>query len=402
MRRNLPLTFILLTVVLDAMGFGLIMPVMPELLQEVGGGNISQAALWGGILTAVFAAMNFLAAPTIGNLSDRYGRRVVLLGSLLVMMGDYLVMALTGSIWVLLLGRFIGGITAANQATALAYLADISPSSQKARSFGYMGAAFGVGFVLGPALGGLLGDLGTRAPFYAAAALTGLNLALGYFVLPESLPPEKRRAFSWRRANPLGAFRAIGALPGLGRLLGITLLFALAFMVYPVIWAFFCQYRFGWSPTMVGISLTLYGLSSALVQGLLVGPVINRLGERRAVQLGLSVEMLTMILVATISNPVVFLILTPISALGGFAGPAMQAMMSQRASDDQQGELTGVLSSLNAVAAIVSPLLMTQIFWFFTAEGNPQIPGAPFLLAAVLLAVCLPLLSVVPRRHEVA
>lgn len=245
---RLPLVFIMITVVIDAMGIGLIMPVMPDLLTEVQGGSLANAAIWGGILSTSFAVMQFLFGPVIGGLSDRFGRRPVLLVSLVVMALDYVVMALAGSIWLLLAGRIVGGITAATHSTANAYIADISKPEDKAANFGLIGAAFGIGFVLGPVIGGLLAEYGTRAPFYAAAVLAALNAVFGYFVLKETVTDKIRRPFLWRRANPFGAFKALGQFPELKKLLFVFFIYQVAFGVYPAIWSYFGKARFGWGP----------------------------------------------------------------------------------------------------------------------------------------------------------
>src|SRR6056297_325898 len=290
MNKRLAISFILISVMLDSMGIGLIMPVMPELIQEVEGVGLGAAAVWGGILATVFAAMQFLFGPTLGSLSDRFGRRPILIGSLLIMAFDYVLMAVASTITFLLVARIIGGITAATQATSAAYMADISAPEEKAANFGLIGAAFGVGFVLGPMIGGILAEYGTRAPFWAAACLAAANAVFGYFVLPETVNDEIRRPFQWRRANPLGAFRNIGALPGLKRLLLITFVYTIAFFVYPGVWAYFGAERFGWGPGMIGLSLGIFGIGIAIVQGLLIRPILNRIGERRAVILGLSID----------------------------------------------------------------------------------------------------------------
>ena len=390
MRHRLPITFILVTVTIDAMGIGLIMPVMPELILEVEGGSLGQAAVWGGVLATSFAVMQFLFGPMVGNLSDRFGRRPVLLVALFAMTLDYLVMALAASIWLLLAARIIGGITAATQSTASAYMADISPPEKKAANFGLIGAAFGVGFVLGPLIGGVLAEYGTRAPFYAAAALAFANMAFGWFALPETVTDRIRRPFEWRRANPLGALRHIGALPGLGPMLAIVFIYSIAFFVYPAIWAYFGQLRFGWGPGMVGLSLAVFGVSMAIFQGWLIRPILRTIGERNAVLLGLGVDVGAFVFLAFVTDGWLALVATPVTALGSIAGPAMQGIMSRAVSDSQQGELQGTLTSINAVAMIIAPLLMTQTFWFFTSGSAPLfLPGAPFLLSAALTIGCI-------------
>ncbi|WP_102107494.1 TCR/Tet family MFS transporter [Oceaniglobus roseus] len=389
MPSRLPLVFILITVVIDAMGIGLILPVMPALIEEVNGGSLAQAAVWGGILSFAFAVMQFLFGPTVGSLSDRFGRRPVLLVSLAVMALDYLVMALAGSIWLLLAGRILGGITAATQSTASAFVADITEKEKRAARFGLIGAAFGVGFVLGPLLGGVLGEMGTRAPFYAAAALATLNLVFGMFILPETVTDRTRRAFSWARANPFGAFRHIGALPGVGRLIAMFFLYQVAFFVYPSVWAYYTEARFGWAPGMIGISLASFGISIALVQGALIGVILKRLGDRGTVIYGLCFNFCAFLALALVTDGTVALILTPLTALGAVVTPALQGIMSRTAPDDSQGELQGVLSSTAALAMIVSPLLMTRVFSAFTAADAPvHLPGAPFLVSMALMVAC--------------
>ncbi|GHF54162.1 TCR/Tet family MFS transporter [Seohaeicola zhoushanensis] len=393
--------FIVMTVVLDAMGIGLILPIMPELLQEVQGGSLANAALWGGVLSTVFALMQFVFGPVVGNLSDRYGRRPVLLVSLFFMALDYLVMALAGSIWLLLLGRLVGGITAATHATASAYMADISTPEQKAANFGLIGAGFGIGFVLGPLVGGMLGEMGTRAPFYAAAALAALNFFFGLLVLRETVTDTIRRPFEWRRANPLGAFRQIGAHPELRRLLVVLFLYDLALYVYPAVWSYFGQARFGWTPQLIGLSLALYGIAAAAVQIWLIRWMIARQGERGTAQWGIVFEALACVMLAVVTSGPLALILTPIASLGAVAMPALQGMLSRRTGADAQGELQGVIASVHALAAIASPMLMTSTFAAFTAEGARLFfPGAPFVLAALLLALSVLVIRRTPRTED--
>ncbi|MEQ9694688.1 TCR/Tet family MFS transporter [Shimia sp. SDUM112013] len=386
MRSKLPVLFIFVTVVLDAMGIGLIMPVMPDLIREVTGEALGDAAVWGGVLAAAFALMQFLFGPVIGNLSDRFGRRPVLLVSLAVMALDYVVMALAGSIWLLFLGRVVGGITAATHATASAYMADISHPDEKARNFGLIGAAFGVGFVLGPALGGVLAEFGTRAPFWGAAALAALNFVLGYIVFRETVTDAIRRPFDWRRANPLGALLSVTKLPGLAALLLVYFIYQVATAVYPAIWSYFTAERFDWSPGMIGVSLAAFGLGFAIVQGALVAPSIRRFGHRGTVALGLGIEVATLSLLGVITSGAVVLALVPLAALGALGMPALQGIMSRRVDDNAQGELQGVLTSLTSLATVLSPLVMTQTFAHFSRPDAPlYLPGAPFLLSAGLL-----------------
>ena len=387
--NRLPITFILITVVIDAMGIGLILPVMPDLIQEVQGTGLGSAAVWGGVLATIFATMQFLFGPTLGNLSDRYGRRPILLLSLVFLALDYLLMAFAWTMLLLIIGRVIGGITGATQGTAAAFMADISKPEEKAANFGLIGAAFGVGFVLGPLMGGVLAELGTRAPFYAAAALAALNALFGYLVLPETVTDDIRRPFEWKRANPMGAFKHIGNLPGLKPLLTIYFLYEVAFYVYPGVWAYFGAERFGWGPGMIGVSLGAFGLSIAIVQGVLMKPILNWLGERNTVLFGFAVDIATFVVIGFLTNGWIALALTPLTALGSVAGPALQGIMAKRADDNQQGELQGTLSSLRAVATIIAPLMVTQTFFYFTAGNAPfYLPGAPFLLAGAIVVIC--------------
>lgn len=392
MSERLPIIFILLTIAIDAMGIGLIVPVMPDLIVQVRGGDLSVAAQWGGILATVFAIMQFLFGPVLGNLSDRYGRRPVLLVSLAVMAADYLVMALAQSIWLLLIGRIIGGITAATSSTASAYLADISPPEKKAARFGLIGAAFGVGFVIGPLIGGALGQLGPRAPFYAAAAIAALNFVLGWFVLPETVTDAIRRPFELRRANPLGAFRAMQRLPGLGHLLTLSFIYEFAYTVYPAVWAYFAQLRFGWEPKTIGVSLAVFGASMAICQGVLIRPILKKFGERHTAVFGFIVSTLSMGAMSFVANGNIAFLLIPAGALGAMTGPALQGLMSRRADDSQQGELQGAITSVRAIAMVVSPVVMTQVFALFTRQNAlVYLPGAPFLLAmaAMMLSAVL-------------
>ena len=385
---RLPILFIVTTIVLDAMGIGLIMPIMPDLIREVRGGSLAGAALWGGILATVFAVMQFGFGPLVGSLSDRFGRRPVLLTSLFFMTLDYLVMALAGSIWLLLAARIVGGITAATHATASAYMADISAPEEKSANFGLIGAGFGIGFVLGPLMGGLLAEYGTRAPFYAAAGLSALNLALGTFVLRETVI--SRRPFSIARANPLGAFRHLSRLPGIRPLIAVFFLYNLALYVYPSIWAYFTQARFGWGPDIIGVSLAIYGISSALVQTVLIRVLLRRWGERWTVVQGLLFDIISCLLLAVVTNGALALILTPVAAIGAVVTPALQGTMSRQVANDAQGELQGLLSSVNAVAVILSTMTMSSVFAAFTAPtASVHMPGAPFLLAAILLGIAL-------------
>lgn len=400
---RLPVVFLLITMVIDAMGIGLILPVMPDLITSVTGQDLSGAALWGGVLSFVFAVMQFLFAPMIGSLSDWFGRRPVLLLALAVMALDYMIMALAGTIWLLLIGRIVGGITAATQATAAAYMADISAPEDKARNFGLIGAAFGAGFVLGPTIGGLLGQFGTRAPFYAAAALTTVNLVFGYLILKETVTDEIRRPFDIWRANPFGAFKALSKMPVVTRGMLIYFFYEVAFFAYPAIWAYFGKIRFGWDVGMIGLSLGAFGVMMVLTQGVLIGPILKKLGERGTLLAGLVFNALAFLAMAFVTSGTWALVLTALTALGAISGPALQGLLSRSVGDDQQGELQGAFSSVAAVSMIVSPLLMTSVFSTFTKPGaDVFFPGAPFIVSLVLILICVVIVATDRRQNVVA
>ena len=394
MRERLPVLFILITLTLDAIGFGLIMPVMPDLLREVTGGDIAQAALWAGALTGGFAVMQFLFGPVIGNLSDRFGRKPVLLLSLAVLAADYVILALAGSIWLVFVARLLTGAASSTFGTAAAYLADISTPEQKAQRFGLIGAAFGMGFILGPAIGGVLAEFGTRAPFVAAAALAAANLIFGALVMRETLTPEKRRPFQLARANPFGAFRHIGRMPGVGPYLGAYFVHEFAFAVYPITWAYFASARFDWSPGQVGFSLALFGLGFAVVQGALIRPIIQRLGRMRTMVWGTISATVALVGLTVVSDPVLVFLLIPLSSLGGLVIPALRAELSDLVSESQQGELQGAMGSLRAVGMMSAPFIFTSAFALFTGPGAPLfLPGVAFGIAAILNLVVLVLLA---------
>ena len=389
---RLPVLFIMFTVMIDAMGIGLIMPVMPDLMVEVGGGTLGAAALWGGLLSTSFAAMQFLFGPVVGGLSDRFGRRPILLVSLVAMAADYLLMAVAGTIWLLLIGRIIGGITAATHSTANAYIADISKPEDKSANFGLIGAAFGIGFVLGPLIGGLLAEYGTRAPFYAAAVLAGLNALFGWVVLKETVTDAIRRPFLLKRANPFGAFKALSKLPMIGTLLGVYFVYSIAHTVYPAIWSYFGKERFDWDPATIGLSLGLFGIMMAVVQGFLIRPAIKYLGERGTIIYGLFFDIIAFGFLSLLTSGTVALFFIPVAALAGIVSPALQGLMSRAVGDYQQGELQGALTSLSALAMIISPMLMTSTFAAFTAETALfYMPGAPFFLALILTLIAIAL-----------
>ncbi len=386
---NWTMLVVILTVMIDSMGIGIVIPVTPTLLMDVlPGATLAEAAIWGGILTSLFSVMQFLFGPFLGTLSDQFGRKPVLMVSLFVMVGYYAVMVFAHTVWLLLLGRLIGGITAATHATATALVADVSAPKDKAARFGLLGAGFGMGFVLGPVLGGMLGEWGPRAPFVAAAFLSALNFLMAWLILPETVTDRIRRRFEWRRANPLGAIRAISQFPGLGPMLVVYLIYAIATAVYAAVWPFFTAERFGWSPAMIGVSLTIYGVCFAIVQGALVKPAIKRFGEYRTVVIGFGFEMFGLLLMSVMTNGTILLGFIPIAALGVIGQPALQAILSVGTSDDSQGILQGVVASLSAISMIIAPVSMTWVFSTFTEESAAiYYPGAPFAVSALLLAL---------------
>lgn len=398
-RGGLAGLFILVTVLIDAMGIGLIMPVMPQLIREVQGSDLATAALWGAGLTAIFAVMQFIFSPILGNLSDRFGRRPVLLVSLAIMALDYVLMAVAGSIFLLFVGRIIGGITAANHATAVAYIADTTPEKQRAARFGLIQAAFGLGFVVGPLIGGVLGEMGTRAPFIAAAILTALNLGFGALILPESLSPQNRRTFSWARANPLGAFRAVAGMGTLKPLLWMTLIYTIAGQVYPVIWTYFTTERFGWDAGTIGLSLAVFGSSMAFVQIVLIRPALRIWGEVRTVRYGIAADVVGFSILCFLTNGTVALFFVPIAALGSVGVPALKSIMSAQVPADAQGELQGVLAAIGALSMVISPLLFGAGFAAFTHAGTPlYFAGAPFAIAIVLALTAAGLFAAASKR----
>ncbi len=386
---NWTMMVVILTVMIDSMGIGIVIPVTPALLMDVlPGATLAEAAIWGGILTSLFSVMQFLFGPFLGTLSDQFGRKPVLMVSLFVMVGYYAVMVFAHTVWLLLLGRLIGGITAATHATATALVADVSAPKDKAARFGLLGAGFGMGFVLGPVLGGMLGEWGPRAPFVAAAFLSALNFLMAWLILPETVTDRIRRRFEWRRANPLGAIRAISQFPGLGSMLVVYLIYAIATAVYAAVWPFFTAERFGWSPAMIGVSLTIYGVCFAIVQGALVKPAIKRFGEYRTVVIGFGFEMFGLLLMSVMTNGTILLGFIPIAALGVIGQPALQAILSVGTSGDSQGILQGVVASLSAISMIIAPVSMTWVFSTFTEESAAiYYPGAPFAVSALLLAL---------------
>ena len=379
------MSFIFVTLLIDVTGFGLIIPVFPKLIEQLIHGGISEASKWGGWLTFAYAFMQFLFAPVLGNLSDKYGRRPVLLFSLAGFGIDYILLSVAPTIGWLFLGRVIAGITGASFTTASAYIADISTNENRAQNFGMIGAAFGLGFIIGPVMGGVIGQFGARLPFVVAAALALLNALYGYFVLPESLSKENRRPFSWKRANPLGSLLQLKKYPSMSGLIGALILVYIAAHAVQSTWTFINIEKFQWSEAMIGYSLGMVGLLVAIVQGGLIRFINPKLGNEKSVYLGLTLYAVGLLLFAFATHTwMMFAFLVPY-CLGGIAGPAMQSIISGQVPANEQGELQGALTSLMSVTSIIGPLVMTHLFAYFT-EGNAPVrfPGAPFLLGAVL------------------
>ncbi len=384
------LLFIFFTALLDSIGFGIIIPVLPSLLTEITGETLSVTVRYSGWLMFVFAIMQFFLSPLVGNLSDRFGRRPVLLLSLFVMGVNYIVMGSAESLFVLFIGRIISGLGASTMSTCNAYIADISPMEQRAQNFGVIGAAFGMGFVIGPVIGGFLGEYGLRVPFYAAAIITFSNMLFGFLVLKESLSKENRRPFELKRSNPIGTLLQLRVFPVVMGILSVMFLINLGHHVLPATWSFWAIEKFDWSPKEIGYSLGFIGIGMVLVQGFLIRWVLPKVGIRLAGMVGMCFSITAYMGYALASQSwMVYVALVP-GALAGLSGPAMQGIASSQVGADQQGELQGGLASMMSLTSIISPLMMTQIFGFFTSSEAPvYFPGAAFMLAAILTLVAL-------------
>lgn len=388
--RRAAVIFIFVTVVLDVLALGIVIPVLPKLVESFVGGDTAKAARIYGFFGTTWALMQFFGAPILGTLSDRFGRRPVILLSTLGLGLDYVFMALAPSVGWLFVGRVISGFTASSFSAASAYVADVTPAEKRAAAFGLIGAAFGLGFVLGPALGGLVGEADPRLPFWVAAGLTLVNAAYGFFVLPESLPKDLRRPFSWRRANPLGSLKLVRSKPGLPGLATLGFLYQVAHYVFPSVFVLFAGYRFGWSERDVGLTLAATGVCSVIVQGGLVRRVVGKLGERRALFLGIAGGITGLVMYGLAPTPALFLAAIPVFALVGFFNPSVQGLMTRRVAPTEQGQLQGVNSSLMGIAGLVGPLLFTNVFAAFVGPGAViDLPGAPFLVAALVLVLAL-------------
>jgi len=385
-KKSAAIGFIFITMLIDITGWGIIIPVIPKLIKELIHGDISEAAKIGGWLTFAYAITQFVFAPLVGNLSDKFGRRPIILISLFAFSMDYLLLAFAPTITWIFIGRIIAGITGASITTASAYIADVSTPENRAKNFGMIGAAFGLGFIIGPVIGGLLGQYGSRVPFYAAAVLCLLNFIYGYFILPESLSKDNRREFSLKRANPIGAFMNLRKYPKLiGLVVSIFLLYTASHAVHSN-WSYFTMYKFNWDEKMVGISLGAIGLLVGIVQGGLIRVINPKLGNEKSIYVGMALYTVGMFLFATATESwMMFAFLIPY-CLGGIAGPAMQAVISSQVPANEQGEIQGTLSSLMSASAIVGPPMMSTVFYYFTHKDAPfQFAGAPFVLGGILM-----------------
>lgn len=387
--RRAALVFIFITILIDVLAFGVIIPVLPHLVEQLSGGSTSTASYWVGVFGTMFALIQFVTAPIQGALSDRFGRRPVILLSCLGLGLDFVFMALAPTLAWLFVGRVLSAITSASFTTANAYVADITEPSQRAKSYGMLGAAFGVGFVVGPLIGGVLGDVDLRLPFWFAAGLALVNFAYGSFVLPESLPPDKRAArFDWSGANPFGAMKLLRRYPQVFGLAAVVFLANLAHYVYPSVFVLFADYRYGWGQKQVGYVLAVVGVLSVVVNVGLVGALVKRMGERRALLLGLFCGAIGFAVYGLAESGWMFLAGLPVSALWAVASPATQALITRQVGADAQGRIQGALMSLVSMGGIVGPTIFAGSFGYFIDEGRAeQMPGVPFLIAALLLAV---------------
>ena len=384
--------FIFITITLDMLALGIIVPVLPKLIVAFEGGDVAHAARIVGVFGFAWSAMQFLASPVVGAMSDRFGRRPIVLLSNFGLGLDYLVMAMAPSVAWLFAGRIISGITSSSFPTASAYVADVTPPEQRAAKFGLLGAAFGLGFIIGPAVGGVLGDIDLRLPFWVAGGLSLANAAYGYFILPESLPPEKRARVPWRVANPLGSLSFLRAHPELLALGATFFLYYFAHEVYPTLFVLYGDYRYAWSARDLGLTLALFGLGSTITSAFLIGPIVKRIGERNAMILGLSLSATSALVIALAYTGTLFFLSVPLASLGGLSTPSLMSIASRQASETEQGRLQGALGSLQGIAMMVAPLVLTQLFSVSIHRGGQPLAGVPFaftslaLLAALLLA----------------
>jgi MFS transporter, DHA1 family, tetracycline resistance protein len=386
------------TIFIDAMGFGIIMPVLPQLIMDVGRITLADAIEVGAWIGFAMALATFFAAPVLGNLSDAFGRRRVLLISIGGLFVDYVLLAFVSTLPLLFLARIISGIFGGSFAPAQAAIADVTAPEDRARNFGFVGAAFGVGFIAGPVIGGLLGEMGPRAPFVAAAVLAGINFLYGLTLFPETLAPDRRRAFDWRRANPLGALATARAVPGMMAVATILLLWQIASLVYPMTWSFYAIAQHGWSSRTIGLSLAVVGVVIALSQTFLTGPLVKRWGERNAASVGLAAASTAFVAYAFATESWMVFAIMAFLAIQALVQPSLMAMMSCRATPETQGEVQGISSMAMGVGNLIAPLLLTGTMARFTGPDAPvQFPGAAFIVAALFGVAALVLLRRLPK-----
>ncbi|UTS80298.1 tetracycline resistance MFS efflux pump [Phaeobacter piscinae] len=391
MKLTGPFLFILATLMIDAIGVGIVFPIMPDLMLRVGAQSTAEGALWSGIMMSAYAAAMFLFGPIVGSLSDSYGRRPVLILALVTLTIDYVIMALAQTYWMLLIGRVIAGMAGATYITATAYISDIAKPTERSAAFGMVGAAFGIGFVLGPALGGLASGLHISAPFWIAAGLSALNVVFGIVILPESLKPENRRPFGKRDLNPFGTLLRAFVIPGLAIPLICIFVFEFANLVYPTLWSFWGREVFGWDGFTIGVTLSAYGVLIAVVQAGILPQMTKRLGDFKTLIIAMVAAVIAMVGFGFASAIWVVVVFLPIAALSDMAPPLITAFAANRVGEDQQGVVQGVIASLSSVAAVVAPLVLTGVFEQFVGEAKWYLPGAPFLVAAVLVLALAPL-----------
>ena len=394
------MVFIFVTMFIDILGLGIIIPILPGLIREFLGDDFTQASIYYGVIISTYATMQFLCAPVLGALSDRYGRRPVILASLFGLGIDYLIQGFATSIGWLFLGRIIAGIMGSSITTANAYIADVSTPETRARNYGFVGVAFGLGFTLGPALGGLLGEIGLRLPFFVAAGLALVNWLYGFFVLPESLAPEHRSTVSWRTMHPLESLRRLRAYPLVAGLAAAFLFASMAQRGLESVWVLYTGFRYGWDELTNGLTLGLVGVTAMLVQGLLIRPIVTRIGERRTIMLGLTTSMLAFLAYGLASQGWMVPVIIVSGALAGIALPAIQGLVAGTVLPTEQGKIQGAFTALTSLTAIFSPIIFTSgLFSFFTSTAAPVLlPGAPFFLGSCLFLVSLVLLARLFRR----
>ena len=398
--RQAGMIFIFVTLFIDILGIGIIIPILPELIKQFVGGDVTTASQYYGVIVAVYATMQFLCAPVVGALSDRFGRRPVILASVFGLGVDYLIQGWAPTIGWLFLGRVVAGVMGASITTANAYIADVSTPETRARNYGFVGVAFGLGFVFGPALGGLLGSINLRLPFYVAAGLALVNWLYGFFVLPESLPPEHRRSVSWWKLNPLSSLMRLRAYPLVSGLAVVYLFATLAQRGLENVWVLHAGYRYGWDERANGLTLALVGVTAIIVQGLLVRPTIARFGERQTIVIGVSVAAVAFLGYGLASEGWMALVIIVFGSLAGLTQPAIQGMVAGSVSPSDQGKIQGALTSLTSLTSVFSPLIFTSLlFGFFTSDLSPiLLPGAPFFLGSLLFVIALGVLERLYRR----